>query len=71
MPASAVIPAVTAMADDTIIDATAVDYLIMALYFVVVLGIGVLARRQVGIERRFGHDLAVGRDLIRRRQQRQ
>ncbi len=47
MPASAVIPAVTAMADDTIIDATAVDYLIMALYFVVVLGIGVLARRQV------------------------
>ncbi|HCB03525.1 MAG TPA: sodium:solute symporter family protein [Nocardioides sp.] len=35
------------MASDSIIDATAVDYLIMAMYFVVVLGIGLLARRQV------------------------
>ena len=42
----AVAPAVTAMAD-TIIDATAVDYLIVFIYFAVVLGIGVLARRQV------------------------
>jgi SSS family solute:Na+ symporter len=31
----------------TIIDANVVDYLIVALYFVVVLGIGLLARRQV------------------------
>ncbi|WP_205473218.1 sodium:solute symporter family protein [Nocardioides sp. SYSU D00038] len=35
------------MASDTIIDAGAVDYLIVLLYFGVVLGIGVLARRQV------------------------
>jgi SSS family solute:Na+ symporter len=46
MSASAVVPAVTAMVD-TIIDANAVDYLIIVLYFVVVLGIGLLARRQV------------------------
>ena len=32
---------------DTIIDATPVDYLIIVLYFVFVLGIGLLARRQV------------------------
>ncbi|GAB3197798.1 sodium:solute symporter family protein [Nocardioides hungaricus] len=31
----------------TIIDASAVDYLIVALYFAVVLGIGLLARRQI------------------------
>jgi SSS family solute:Na+ symporter len=37
---------VTAMAD-TIIDAGPVDYVIVFLYFTVVLGIGVLARRQV------------------------
>jgi solute:Na+ symporter, SSS family len=42
----AVAPAVTAMAD-TIIDAKLVDYVIVFLYFAVVLGIGVLARRQV------------------------
>jgi solute:Na+ symporter, SSS family len=42
----AITPAVTAMAD-TIIDATWVDYLIIFLYFFVVLGIGVLARRQI------------------------
>ncbi|WP_344733909.1 sodium:solute symporter family protein [Nocardioides fonticola] len=35
------------MAADTLIDAHAVDYLIVALYFAVVLGIGVVARRQV------------------------
>jgi SSS family solute:Na+ symporter len=45
-PVPAITPAVTAMAD-TIIDATWVDYLIVFLYFAVVLGIGVLARRQV------------------------
>jgi solute:Na+ symporter, SSS family len=39
-------PGVTVMAD-TIIDAGPVDYLIVFLYFAVVLGIGVLARRQV------------------------
>ena len=32
---------------DTLIDATPVDYLIVVLYFVFVLGIGLLARRQV------------------------
>ena len=42
----AIAPAVTAMAD-TIIDAGPVDYLIVFLYFAVVLGIGVLARRQI------------------------
>jgi SSS family solute:Na+ symporter len=45
-PLPAITPAVTAMAD-TIIDATWVDYLIVFLYFFVVLGIGVLARRQI------------------------
>ena len=42
----AIVPAVTAMAD-TIIDADPVDYLIVFLYFGVVLGIGVMARRQI------------------------
>ena len=37
----------TVMAGDTIIDADFVDYLIVALYFAVVLGIGAMARRQV------------------------
>lgn len=37
----------TVLASDTLIDARAVDYLIVALYFAVVLGIGVMARRQV------------------------
>src|SRR3712207_9528213 len=50
MSAPAVAPladaAVTVMAD-TLIDANAVDYLIVFLYFAVVLGIGVMARRQV------------------------
>src|SRR6187402_970681 len=39
--------AILPLAGDTIIDAGAVDYLILALYFAVVLGIGLLARRQV------------------------
>jgi SSS family solute:Na+ symporter len=43
---SATVPLVTVMAD-TIIDAGPVDYLIVFLYFAVVLGIGLLARRQV------------------------
>ena len=34
-------------AADTLISANAVDYLIIALYFVFVLGIGVMARRAV------------------------
>src|SRR6478609_4012191 len=38
---------VTVLATDTIISASAVDYLIVLLYFAVVLSIGVLARRQV------------------------
>jgi SSS family solute:Na+ symporter len=46
MSVPAVAPAVTAMAD-TIIDASPVDYLIVFIYFAVVLGIGLLARRQV------------------------
>jgi solute:Na+ symporter, SSS family len=37
----------TVLASDTIISAHAVDYLIVALYFAVVLGIGVVARRQI------------------------
>jgi SSS family solute:Na+ symporter len=37
----------TVLASDTLIDAKAVDYLIVGLYFAVVLGIGVMARRQV------------------------
>ncbi|GAA4374084.1 sodium:solute symporter family protein [Nocardioides caricicola] len=37
----------TVLASDTIISASAVDYLIVFLYFAVVLGIGVLARRQI------------------------
>jgi SSS family solute:Na+ symporter len=45
-PLPAITPAVTVMAD-TIIDATWVDYVIVFLYFFVVLGIGVLARRQI------------------------
>jgi SSS family solute:Na+ symporter len=45
-PLPAITPAITVMAD-TIIDATWVDYVIIFLYFVVVLGIGVLARRQI------------------------
>ncbi len=44
--AAGLVPAVTAMAD-TIIDATAIDYLIIFIYFAVVLGIGLLARRQI------------------------
>jgi solute:Na+ symporter, SSS family len=40
-------PAVAVWASDTIISANAVDYLIVILYFAVVLGIGILARRQV------------------------
>lgn len=40
---SAVLP----LASDTLIDANAVDYLILATYFVFVLGIGLLAKRQV------------------------
>ena len=44
--APALAPAVTAMAD-TIIDANAVDYLIVFIYFAVVLSIGLLARRQI------------------------
>lgn len=35
------------LASDTLIDARAVDYLIVGLYFAVVLGIGLVARRQV------------------------
>ncbi|HYF73084.1 MAG TPA: sodium:solute symporter family protein, partial [Nocardioides sp.] len=35
------------MASDTIISANAVDYLIIALYFAVVIGIGLIARRQI------------------------
>ncbi|MFN8190529.1 MAG: sodium:solute symporter family protein [Nocardioidaceae bacterium] len=35
------------MAADTLINASAVDYLILALYFVVVLGVGLLARSRV------------------------
>lgn len=37
----------TVLASDTIISANAVDYLIIALYFAVVIGIGVVARRQI------------------------
>ena len=39
--------AILPLAGDTIIDANAVDYLILAIYFAFVLGIGILARRQV------------------------
>jgi solute:Na+ symporter, SSS family len=46
MSAPAIAPAVTVMAD-TLIDAGPVDYVIVFLYFAVVLGIGVMARRQV------------------------
>jgi len=38
---------VVALASDTLIDANAVDYLLIALYFAFVLGIGVLASRRV------------------------
>ena len=37
----------TVLASDTIISANAIDYLIIAMYFAVVLGIGVIARRQI------------------------
>jgi SSS family solute:Na+ symporter len=37
----------TILASDTLISANAVDYLIVLIYFLVVLGIGVMARRQV------------------------
>ncbi len=40
-------PVVMPLASDTIIDASFVDYLIVALYFAFVLGIGVMARRQI------------------------
>ncbi|GAA4669984.1 sodium:solute symporter family protein [Nocardioides nanhaiensis] len=40
-------PLVLPLASDTLIDAGAVDYLIVGLYFAVVLGIGLVARRQV------------------------
>src|SRR3954466_9506971 len=43
---SAPMPHVTVMAD-TIIDAGPVDYLMIGMYFAVVLGIGLLARRQI------------------------
>jgi solute:Na+ symporter, SSS family len=46
MSPAAVAPQITVMAD-TIIDAKPIDYVIVFLYFAVVLGIGVLARRQV------------------------
>lgn len=39
--------ALSPLASDTLIDASAVDYLILAAYFVFVLGIGWLARRQI------------------------
>ena len=39
--------AILPLAGDTIIDASAVDYLILAIYFAFVLGIGLLAKRQV------------------------
>jgi SSS family solute:Na+ symporter len=44
---SAPVPAIVPVMPHTIIDAGPVDYLIIFLYFAVVLGIGVLARRQV------------------------
>jgi solute:Na+ symporter, SSS family len=40
-------PDIVVMADDTIISASFVDYLVIVMYFLVVIGIGVLARRQV------------------------
>src|SRR5262245_60238200 len=46
VPLPAITSPVTAMAD-TIIDANWVDYLVVFMYFFVVLGIGVLARRQI------------------------
>jgi SSS family solute:Na+ symporter len=46
MSAAVLAPAVTVMAD-TIIDANAIDYVMIFAYFAVVLGIGILARRQV------------------------
>lgn len=41
------VPDVVVLATDTLIDADAVDYLIIAIYFAFVLGIGVLASRSV------------------------
>ena len=38
---------ITVLASDTLIDANPVDYLIVAIYFAFVLGIGLMARRQV------------------------
>ena len=43
----AVIPGITTLASDTLIDANAVDYLILITYFGFVLGLGWLASRQV------------------------
>ncbi len=43
----AVIPGITTLATDTLIDANAVDYLILFTYFAFVLGLGWLASRQV------------------------
>jgi solute:Na+ symporter, SSS family len=43
----AVIPGITTLATDTLIDANAVDYLILITYFGFVLGLGWLASRQV------------------------
>jgi len=40
-------PVILPLASDTIIDASPVDYLILAIYFAFVLGIGLLAKRQV------------------------
>ena len=40
-------PGAVVLASETLIDASAVDYLIIVIYFVFVLGIGVLASRQV------------------------
>ncbi|MTB72526.1 sodium/solute symporter [Arsenicicoccus sp. MKL-02] len=44
---TALVPAAALAAKDTLIDATWVDYLLIALYFLFVLGIGFAARRQV------------------------
>ena len=43
----AVIPGITTLASETLIDANAVDYLILITYFAFVLGLGWLASRQV------------------------
>ncbi|MCY7396900.1 MAG: sodium:solute symporter family protein [Nocardioides sp.] len=41
------VPGVVALATETLIDASAVDYLIIGIYFAFVIGIGVMASRQV------------------------